>query len=320
MIGLRRLAGAAALGFLLALGGAAPAAAGDDPWPELRELLFAGRAIQDGAGVIALAAPERAHDAALVPLTIEALIAQTPERYIKTVHLLIDRNPAPLAADLPPEPRQRRRDARDPGADQRVHQRPRDRRDQRRRALHGEPLRQGRGRLLGAGAQGPRAGDRPARPDEAQPQGLPAEPAQPGPAADQPPELQRPADRSAVAQLDPAPLRPEDRGPLRRARRARGRRRHQPEREPLDPLLLRAGAARGRSRWRSRTARTRPSPPAGRWSPTRIPEPPDGAGAPRLTRPAAAGPDRAPSGRPLPARPRRRRRSRSGRRTRRHWR
>jgi sulfur-oxidizing protein SoxY len=98
MIGLRRLAGAAALGLLLALGGAAPAAASEDPWPELRELLFAGRAIQDGAGVIALAAPERAHDAAVVPLTIAAEMAQTPERYIRTVHLLIDRNPAPIAA------------------------------------------------------------------------------------------------------------------------------------------------------------------------------------------------------------------------------
>jgi len=98
MFGLRRFAGACALGIALSLAAPALVAAADDPWPELRELLFAGRVIQDGAGVIALAAPERAHDAAVVPLTIAAEMAQTPERYIRTVHLLIDRNPAPIAA------------------------------------------------------------------------------------------------------------------------------------------------------------------------------------------------------------------------------
>jgi sulfur-oxidizing protein SoxY len=70
---------------------------GDDPWPELQQLLFGARTVHDGAGVIALEAPERAHDAAVVPLTIEALLPQTAERYIKTVHLVIDRNPAPVA-------------------------------------------------------------------------------------------------------------------------------------------------------------------------------------------------------------------------------
>lgn len=73
-------------------------AAGDDPWPELQELLFGAREVHDGAGVIALEAPERAHDAAVVPLTIEALMPQTAARYIKTLHLVIDRNPAPVAA------------------------------------------------------------------------------------------------------------------------------------------------------------------------------------------------------------------------------
>lgn len=73
------------------------AADSDDPWPELQELLFGDREIHDGAGVIALEAPERAADAAVVPLTIEALLPQSAARYIKTVHLVIDRNPAPVA-------------------------------------------------------------------------------------------------------------------------------------------------------------------------------------------------------------------------------
>ena len=99
MFVLRRLAGATVALLLLGLVLAQPAGAADadDPWPELRDQLFAGRPIQDGAGVIALEAPVRAYDAAVVPLTITALVPQTAERYIKTVHLLIDHNPAPLA-------------------------------------------------------------------------------------------------------------------------------------------------------------------------------------------------------------------------------
>ena len=97
MFVLRRLAGPAVALLLLGLVLAQPAGAADDPWPELRDQLFAGRPIQDGAGVIALEAPVRAYDAAVVPLTITALVPQTAERYIKTVHLLIDHNPAPLA-------------------------------------------------------------------------------------------------------------------------------------------------------------------------------------------------------------------------------
>jgi sulfur-oxidizing protein SoxY len=89
-------AGALLLGIAL-LTQPASAAGADDPWPELRDLLFAGRPIQDGAGVIALDAPVRAYDAAVVPVTISALLPQTPQRYIKTVHLVIDHNPAPIA-------------------------------------------------------------------------------------------------------------------------------------------------------------------------------------------------------------------------------
>jgi predicted secreted protein len=69
----------------LALGLAAattigPALAGEDAaWADIRAYLFPDRAIHDGAGVIRLSAPERAHDA-VVPIEIEALIPQAPER------------------------------------------------------------------------------------------------------------------------------------------------------------------------------------------------------------------------------------------------
>ena len=77
--------------------GPAAAAEPDEAWNAIREMLFADRAIQDGTGIIHLAAPQRAHDAAIVPIEIVAEIPQTPERYIRTVHLVIDQNPAPVA-------------------------------------------------------------------------------------------------------------------------------------------------------------------------------------------------------------------------------
>lgn len=84
----------------LALGLASLALANDDDerWPALREMLFEGRPIADGAGVIALDAPYRAYDAGIVPIGVHALIPQDEARYIKTVHLIIDDNPAPVAA------------------------------------------------------------------------------------------------------------------------------------------------------------------------------------------------------------------------------
>ena len=87
-----------ALGLALAaVPGLAAAAPTDEAWTDIRAMLFEDRVIHDGAGIIRLVAPERAHDAAIVPIEIAADIPQTPERYIKTVHLVIDQNPAPVA-------------------------------------------------------------------------------------------------------------------------------------------------------------------------------------------------------------------------------
>ncbi|SMF80283.1 sulfur-oxidizing protein SoxY [Tistlia consotensis] len=73
-------------------------AADDDAWTDLRPMLFGERPISEAPGVVSLDAPYRAQDAAIVPITIEAKIPQTPERYIKTVTLVIDQNPVPVAA------------------------------------------------------------------------------------------------------------------------------------------------------------------------------------------------------------------------------
>ncbi|MGF1610385.1 MAG: quinoprotein dehydrogenase-associated SoxYZ-like carrier [Kiloniellales bacterium] len=93
----RRLLAALAV-WLLAAGTALAAAPEHDPWTDLREALFEQRPIAEDGSVIALEAPYRAYDAAIVPITMKALQPQEPERYIKTLTLVIDKNPAPVAA------------------------------------------------------------------------------------------------------------------------------------------------------------------------------------------------------------------------------
>src|SRR3984957_17255166 len=69
------------------------AAARGSRWQALQQALFPGRSLKDGAGVVQLDAPPRALDAALVPISI-GLSAAKP---IKSVYLVIDGNPSPLA-------------------------------------------------------------------------------------------------------------------------------------------------------------------------------------------------------------------------------
>jgi sulfur-oxidizing protein SoxY len=66
----------------------------NERWAELQRAIFPGRTISDGAGVIELEAPPRALDAALVPFTITL----PSDRQIKSVSLVIDNNPGPLAS------------------------------------------------------------------------------------------------------------------------------------------------------------------------------------------------------------------------------
>lgn len=63
-------------------------------WNELAQEIFVGKQLQNGDAKISLEAPDRAFDAALVPLTISV---QNPED-VKSIYLVIDDNPAPVAA------------------------------------------------------------------------------------------------------------------------------------------------------------------------------------------------------------------------------
>lgn len=74
----------------------APAHAADDPWPDIKAGVFEGRAIAENDGALALYAPEQAEDAALVPLAVH--IPANIANQAKSLTLIIDRNPAPVAA------------------------------------------------------------------------------------------------------------------------------------------------------------------------------------------------------------------------------
>ena len=69
-----------------------------DPWPELASNIFNGRPIADGTSMLAIEMPGRAEDAAIVPLTLRAALAPTETRRIVSFTIVIDENPAPVAA------------------------------------------------------------------------------------------------------------------------------------------------------------------------------------------------------------------------------
>jgi sulfur-oxidizing protein SoxY len=87
--------------FALAIGGfAGPASAAEekDPWLDLVRDVFNGRDLADGAGVIAIEMPSRAEDASVVPVTLRTTLPPGDARAVKAITLVIDQNPAPVAA------------------------------------------------------------------------------------------------------------------------------------------------------------------------------------------------------------------------------
>ncbi|HVI29944.1 quinoprotein dehydrogenase-associated SoxYZ-like carrier [Hansschlegelia sp.] len=70
------------------------AAARDQRWTELRQDVFGDRAVEQSKDVVALDAPVRAEDAALVPMAIKT----ADPAWIKGLTLIIDENPGPVAA------------------------------------------------------------------------------------------------------------------------------------------------------------------------------------------------------------------------------
>lgn len=95
----RRQAVAAALA-LNVVGHRALAQAANDPWPALAAQIFPNQTIDDGADALAIDAPYRAEDAAVVPVTLQNLLPDDDKRRIERITLIIDENPSPLAAEF----------------------------------------------------------------------------------------------------------------------------------------------------------------------------------------------------------------------------
>jgi sulfur-oxidizing protein SoxY len=70
-------------------------------WNKVHASLFQGARFEtDADQVIALETPVRAEDASVVPIAIRARFAQSPERRIDRVWLIVDKNPSPMAAEF----------------------------------------------------------------------------------------------------------------------------------------------------------------------------------------------------------------------------
>lgn len=66
----------------------------------LKPQFFSDKQISPGDHVIQLTTPKRAEDPALVPIKVTASFAQTKDKYIKRLILLIDKNPVPLIGEF----------------------------------------------------------------------------------------------------------------------------------------------------------------------------------------------------------------------------
>jgi len=92
----------AALALLTAVGASANEKAEPDPnksqyWVPIRQMMFGDREILDGKDILRVYLSTRADDASTVPVSVKAQIDQTPDNYIKTVYLIVERNPSPAA-------------------------------------------------------------------------------------------------------------------------------------------------------------------------------------------------------------------------------
>lgn len=100
----RRRLGIVAAATVLACAGAGSAVAAapvpPDPWPDLVRDVFDSRPLAEGTGVIAIEMPARAEDAAVVPVTLRLNLPAGDTRSVKVVTLVIDQNPAPVAASF----------------------------------------------------------------------------------------------------------------------------------------------------------------------------------------------------------------------------
>jgi len=87
----RRAAEAQAQGNLAALGP-------EETVDATLKRLFAGRPMKDGSSAIKIDLPLIAENGAVVPVSIEVDAPMTPQRYVKSIYIVSDRNRRPLNA------------------------------------------------------------------------------------------------------------------------------------------------------------------------------------------------------------------------------
>src|ERR1700742_206615 len=77
----------------------------EDTWNSIKGDIFKDRPILDGAGLVVLDAPKRAEDAAVVPIGMRVNLAAGDQRTLQSLTLVVDENPAPVAATFTIGPR-----------------------------------------------------------------------------------------------------------------------------------------------------------------------------------------------------------------------
>jgi sulfur-oxidizing protein SoxY len=77
----------------------------EDTWNSIKGDIFKGRPILDGTGLVVLDAPRRAEDSAIVPIGMRVTFAGDDQRTLKSLTLVIDENPAPVAGTFTIGPR-----------------------------------------------------------------------------------------------------------------------------------------------------------------------------------------------------------------------
>jgi sulfur-oxidizing protein SoxY len=70
----------------------------EETWTSLAAEIFKGRPLADGTGLVGIEMPARAEDAAIVPVTLRVTLPPGDGRRLNKLTLVIDENPAPLAA------------------------------------------------------------------------------------------------------------------------------------------------------------------------------------------------------------------------------
>jgi len=96
------VAGAISFGAMLPSGAARAQAPGmpleDEKVADTMKRLFGGRAVQDAGDRIKVDAPLIAENGAVVPIKVDAELPMAPDKYVKNIYIIADKNRRPLNA------------------------------------------------------------------------------------------------------------------------------------------------------------------------------------------------------------------------------